>query len=133
MVVRFCPSKAGERYGRVAGQAGPRRLRDRVTLRDQRSGRRKIATPGRSDAERVEVDRQNGQQARLADALQLPDENRLPGLLVPELARGPPGRVPPSRSLIHRGLFLGKDARRASQHWRRGDASLGDQDGKAVQ
>src|SRR5437899_2935491 len=68
-----------------------------------------------------------------ADGLQLPDENRLPGLIVPELARGPPGRIPPSRSLIHRGLFLGKDARRAPQHWRRCDASFADQYGKAVQ
>src|SRR5215470_5615222 len=41
------PPETGENYGRERRKPGPCRLCDRICLRDQRSSRRKIATPNR--------------------------------------------------------------------------------------
>src|SRR5215472_12768427 len=75
------PRNPASNTAAVGGEAGPCRRRDGLRLRDQGSGRGKIAAPGRKGGHRVHPDHQLGEQARLAAGLELAVLDRLPALL----------------------------------------------------
>jgi hypothetical protein len=52
----FRAPQASDQYGRERREAGSCRLRDRITLRDQRRSRRKLAAPRRNCPQRVNIE-----------------------------------------------------------------------------
>jgi len=83
----FRSPQASENHGRERRDAGPCRLRDRITLRDQRSSRRKIAAPRRNCPQGVNIEHKLAEQPRLAGGLDLPEDKGLPAFHVPQHAR----------------------------------------------
>src|SRR5207244_12920711 len=106
----FRPPETGENYGRVRCEPGPGRLRDRISLRDQRSSFRELAAPSRKYPQHVHIPQKVDEQARLTGGLELPEENRLRVLHVPQHACACRGHPAPAQSLLGRALVLGEDA-----------------------
>jgi len=102
------------------GGARPGHLADRVGLRVEGRGRREVTAPRHGGAERTQHDGQLIERARLPGDPDLPDEHRMPGVIVPQRAGGRLREPAPPEffRLGHVGVVEG--AQRAAQRRRRG-------------
>ena len=96
----------GEQHGTEGRDPGLGRLGDRLSLGDRSRSVREVAPPGDQNGQRGQVDRQPGERARVAGALQLAGVDRVPALVVPEHV-GRHGRQPAPAEVVFRGDLVG--------------------------
>jgi hypothetical protein len=117
----------------VNGAPRPGRLADRIGLRDQRGGRREVATPRDGRAQRAQHDRHLVERAGVTGEPDLPDQHRAPGVVIPLDAGGRLSEPAPPAFLGRGDVSAGEGAHGPPQHPRRGGRPVGDHQREAVQ
>ena len=132
--LRLVAAQSTEQHGGKGRDAAPPgHLADRIALRDQGIGPREVTAPRVIDGERAQIDRQLFERADGPGQLDLPDQDRALGVLVPQRAGGRLGHRAQPEPVLHGDVFAGKGAHRLPQRRGRGGRAVGDQQGKAVQ
>ena len=116
------------------GAAGlPVASQNGVGLRDQGSGRREVTAPGHGGAERAQQERQPLERAGVTGEPELPDEHRVPGVVVPQRAGRGLSQPAPPEFVLDGGLPAGEGADDPAQRRGRGGRPVGDHQREAVQ
>ena len=114
----------------VRRDAASGHLGDGVGLRDQGRGRREVTSPCVAHGQRDQTGRQLLERASVTGELDLPRDDRAPGIFVPQHGGGDPA---PPESLFPGDVSRGEGVHCLPQRRNRGGGTVGDQPRQAVE